>query len=158
MQFFTVTDPTGVQHKILLIPLKQSELTEVMGQCQKCIPSVTVSSLVQMGHPYVVLDFGADAWKTAIPLDEVSADGHRVGDELVVGDVLNVVLTAEPNALRISGDKVLLNVPVEAVLVFSFLYTAEIEENYMFFRMLQQPKAEKAQSNAAFSETSPPTS
>jgi hypothetical protein len=142
MRFFTVTDQSSIQHKILVIPLKQSELNEVVGQCQKCIPTITVSSIVQMGHAYVIIDFGADAWKTAVPLDEASEDGHRIGDELVVGDVLNIILTAQPNALRISGEKVYMNVPLESVLAFSFLYDAEIAENYALFRMMQQPKAE----------------
>ena len=28
----------------------------------------SVSSLIQMGHPYVIVDFGEASWKTAIPL------------------------------------------------------------------------------------------
>ncbi|MGD6850701.1 MAG: hypothetical protein ACQCN6_01420 [Candidatus Bathyarchaeia archaeon] len=125
-----------------MVPLKQDELNEVVGQCQKCIPTITVSSIMQMGHVYVIFDFGADAWKTAVPLDEKSEDGHRIGDELAVGDVLNVILTAEPNALQISGEKVYMNVPVESVLAFSFLYDAEIAESYALLKMMQQPKAE----------------
>jgi hypothetical protein len=142
MQFFTVTDQSSIQHKILVVPLKQNELNEVVGQCERCLPSITVSSLVQMGHPYVIFDFGGDAFKTAIPLDEESEDGHRIGDELTIGDVLNVILTAAPNAMRVSGEKVYMNVPLEAVLAFSFLYNAEIAENYALFKMIQQPKAE----------------
>jgi hypothetical protein len=142
MQFFTVTDQSSIQHKVLVIPLKQTELTEVIGQCEKCIPSIQVSSLVQMGHPYVIFDFGADTWKTAIPLDEESEDGHRIGDELAVGDVLNVILTSDSKALRVSGEKVYMNVPLESVLMFSFLCTADIAENYALFKMISQPKAE----------------
>lgn len=142
MQFFTVTDQSSIQHKILVIPLKQNELNEIVGQCQKCIPTIMVSSIMQMGHVYVIFDFGGDAWKTAVPLDEESEDGHRIGDELVVGDVLNVILTAEPNALRPSGEKVYMNVPLEGILAFSFLYNAEIAESYALFKMIRQPKAE----------------
>jgi hypothetical protein len=67
---------------------------------------------------------------------------HRSGDELVVGAILNVDFNAESNALRVSGEKVYMNVPVESVLAFSFLYDAEIAENYSLFRMMKQPNAE----------------
>lgn len=142
MQFFTVTDQDSVKHKILVIPLDQTELNEVVGQCEKCMPTIQVSSLIQMGHAYVIVDFGADSWKTAIPLDEESEDGHRVGDELAIGDVLTVFLVADKNAMRVSGEKVYMNVPLTGVLAFSVLYTAEMDENYAIYKMINQPKAE----------------
>jgi hypothetical protein len=142
MQFFTVTDQDSVKHKILVIPLDQTELNEVVGQCDKCMPTITVSSLIQMGHAYVIIDFGADSWKTAIPLDQESEDGHPVGDELEIGDVLTVFLVADKNAMRISGEKVYMNVPLNATIAFSVLYTAEMAENYAVYKMVQQPKAE----------------
>ncbi len=143
MQFFTVTDESSVKHKVLVVPLSQPEMNTLVGQCEKCMPSIAISSLVQMGHPYVIVDFGGGgAWKTAIALDEESEDGHRVGDELAVGDVLNVILTADAKAMRVSGEKVYMNVPLEAILAFSFLYTADIAENYALYRMYTQPKAE----------------
>lgn len=142
MQFFTVTDQDSVKHKILVIPLDQTELNEVVGQCDKCMPTITISSLIQMGHAYVIIDFGADSWKTAIPLDQESEDGHPVGDELEIGDVLTVFLVADKNAMRISGEKVYMNVPLQATIAFSVLYTAEMAENYAVYKMVQQPKAE----------------
>lgn len=142
MQFFTVTDESGVSHKVLVISLSQTEMNRLVGQCEKCLPSIAISSLVQVGHPYVIVDFGSDAWKTAIPLDQMSEDGHRIGDELSVGDVLNVILTSEPNAIRISREKAYMNVPLESILAFSFLFTAEIAENYALYKMIRQPKGE----------------
>ncbi len=142
MKFFTVTDESSVKHKVLVVPLGQSEMNELVGQCSKCMPSIHVSSLIQMGHPYVILDFGADSLKAAFALDEESEDGHRVGDELAIGDVLNVILTSDPNAMQLSGEKVYMNVPLETVLAFSFMYTADIAENYALFKMVNQPKAE----------------
>ena len=57
--------------KFLSLPLSDTEMNEVSGQCAKCMPSISISSLIQLGHPYVIVDFGgADAWKTAIALDE----------------------------------------------------------------------------------------
>ena len=106
------------------------------------MPSIAVSSIIQVGHPYVVVDFSGGTWKTAIALDEASEDGHRVGDELEVGDVLNVILTSDPKALRVSGEKVYMNAPLESVLAFSILYTADIAENYALFKMIKQPKGE----------------
>lgn len=117
-------------------------MLELVGQCEKCMPSISISSLVQIGRPYVIVDFGAGGWKTAIPLDEASEDGHKIGDELGVGDVLTVILTSESKALKVSKDKVYMNVPLESVLAFSFLYTADIAENYALFKMIKQPKAE----------------
>lgn len=143
MQFFTVTDQSSVKHKILVIPLGQKELDKLVGQCEKCMPSIFISSLVQMGHAYVIVDFGGEgSWKTAIPLDQESEDGHKVGDELAVGDVLNVILTSDAKAMRVSGDKVYMNVPLESILAFSFLYTADMVENYALFKMYTQPKGE----------------
>ena len=99
--------------------------------------------MVRAGHPYAIIDFGAGgSWKTAIPLDETSEDGHPIGDELAIGDVLTVILTSDPNAIKVSRDKVYLNVPLENVLAFSFLYTADIAENYALYKMIKQPKAE----------------
>jgi hypothetical protein len=106
------------------------------------MPTITVSSLIQMGHAYVIVDFGAAAWKTAIPLDQQSEDGHPVGDELEIGDVLTVFLVADKNAMRISGEKVYMNVPLQGVMAFSILYNAEMAENYAVYKMVQQPKAE----------------
>lgn len=143
MQFFTVTDESNVKHKVLVVSLSDKEMNEVSGQCAKCMPSISISSLVQMGHPYVIVDFGGgDAWKTAIALDETSEDGHKIGDELIVGDTLTVILTSKSRAVNVSKDKVYMNVPLEEVLAFSFLYTADMAENYALFNMYKQPKGE----------------
>jgi hypothetical protein len=142
MQFFTVIDTSSIKHKVLVVPLSQTEMTRLVGQCEKCMPSIAVSSIVQAGHPYVVVDFSGGTWKTAIALDQESEDGHKVGDELVVGDVLNVILTSEANAVTVSREKVYMNVPLESVLAFSFLYTVDIAENYALYKMINQPKGE----------------
>ena len=143
MQFFTVTDQDSVKHKVLVVPLNQTEMNQLMGQCEKCMPSISISSIVQVGHPYLIVDFGgADAWKTAIALDKESEDGHRVGDELEIGDVLTVILTSDPQALSASKERVYMNVPLESVLAFSILYTADIAENYALFKMIKLPKGE----------------
>ena len=143
MQFFTLADESKIKHKILVIPLSDTEMNEVSGQCAKCMPSISISSMIQMGHPYVVVDFGGgDAWKTAISIDEASEDGHKVGDELAVGDVLTVILTSKTRAVNVSKDKVYMSVPLEEVLAFSFLYTADMAENYALFKMFKQPKGE----------------
>jgi hypothetical protein len=68
--------------------------------------------------------------------------GHKIGNELAVGDVLTVILTSKLKAVRISKDKVYMNVPLEEVLAFSFLYTADMAENYALFNMYKQPKGE----------------
>jgi len=142
MQFFTVTDQSSVKHKVLVVPLSQKEMTQLVGQCEKCMPSIYVSSVIQIGHPYLIVNFGGDAWKTGIALDEESEDGHRIGDELELGDVLNVILTSDAKALNVSKERVYMNVPLESVLAFSVLYTADIAENYALFKMIKQPKAE----------------
>ncbi len=142
MQFFTVTDQSSVKHKVLVVPLSQTEMTQLVGQCEKCMPSISISSIVQIGHPYLVVDFSGGTWKTAIALDKESEDGHKIGDELEIGDVLNVILTSDAQALRVSKERVYMNVPLESVLAFSILYTADIAENYALFKMIKQPKAE----------------
>ena len=143
MQFLTLTDDSRTKHKVLLVPLSDTEMEEVAGKCAKCMPSISISSLVQLGHPYVIVDFsGGTAWKTAIALDEQSQDGHMIGDELALGDVLTVILTSKDNAMKISNEKVYMNVPLEDVLVFSFLYTADIAQNYAVYKMVRPQKAE----------------
>ena len=143
MQFFTLADESKIKHKILVIPLSDTEMNEVSGQCAKCMPSISISALLQLGHPYVIVDFGGgDAWKTAIALDEQSQDGHKIGDELSLGDVLTVILTTKSKAANITKEKVYMNLALEEVLVFSFLYTADMVENYSFYKMYHQSKAE----------------
>jgi hypothetical protein len=140
MIFFSATDESGIKHKILSTPLNEKELSDLTGQCEKCMPSLLFSSLIRNGHPYVVVDFGG--WKTAIPLDQESEDGHKVGDELGMGDVLTVILTSKPDAVTVSRDKIYLNVPLEQIIAFSFLYTADIAEIYALYNMYKQPKSE----------------
>ena len=143
MQFFTVIDQLSVKHKVLVVPLNQTEMAQLVGQCRKCMPSISISSIIQMGHPYIIVDFGgSDAWKTGIALDEESEDGHRIGDELEMGDILNIILTSDAKALSASKERIYMNVPLEAVLTFSIIYTADIAENYALFNMIKQPKSE----------------
>lgn len=140
MNFFTVTDEDNLKHKILVLPLSETEFNELVGKCEKCMPTLLISSLIRNGHPYVVTDF--EGWRTAIPLDEESKDGHKIGDELGIGDVLTVILTSNPDAVKVSREKAYMNVPLEQVLAFSFLYTADTAENYAFYKMYKQPKSE----------------
>lgn len=143
MQFFTVTDESNVSHKVLVVPLTGAEMNELMAQCKACMPSIYVSSMVQNGHPYVIVDFGAGgSYKTALALDEESEDGGKIGDELEVGDLLTVILTSKAKAVKVSKDKVYISVPLEEVLAFSFLFTADMAENYALFKMYKQPKGE----------------
>ena len=143
MQFFTVKDESNVKHKVLVVPLSGTEMNELTAECKECMPSISVSSMVENGHPYVIVDFGAGGlYKTAIALDEESEDGDKVGDELAVGDVLTVILTSKPKAVTISKDKVYMSVPLGEVLAFSFLYMADMAENYALFKMYKQPKGE----------------
>jgi len=142
MKFFTVTDQSNVKHKVLVVPLSQKEMNQLSGQCEKCMPSISVSSIIQIGHPYLIVSFGGDAWKTAIALDEESEDGHRIGEELELGDIMNVILTSDAKAMTVSKGRAYLNVPLESVLSFSVIYTADIAENYALFKMIKQPKGE----------------
>jgi hypothetical protein len=143
MQFLAVTDRSNIKHKVLVVPLSEAGMNELMAQCKECMPSISVSSMVQMGHPYVIVDFGhGGSYKTAIALDQESEDGDKVGDELAVGDILTVILTANDKALKVSKDKVYMNVSLEQILAFSFLYTADMAENYILFKMYKQPKGE----------------
>lgn len=143
MQLFTVTDESHAQHKILVVPLSGQEMNELMAQCKECMPSISVSTMVQRGHPYIIVDFGAGgSYKTALALDEESEDGYRIGDELELGDLLTVILTSKADAVKISRNKVYMNAPLEEVLAFSILYTAEMAENYAVFKMYKQPRSE----------------
>jgi hypothetical protein len=143
MQFFTVMDASENKHKVLVIPLSETEMNEIAGQCAKCMPSISISSIVQLGHPYVIIDFGGGgAWKTAIALDEKSEDGHKIGDELAIGDTLTVILTSKSKGVNFTKEEVIVNVPLEEILAFTFLYTADMAANYALFQMYKQPKAE----------------
>ena len=138
-----MTDESNVKHKVLVVPLSDTEINELMAQCKECMPSISVSSMVQRGHPYVIIDFGAGgSYKTALALDEESENGDKVGDELELGDLLTVILTSKTKAVKVTRDKVYMNIPLKDVLAFSFLYTAEMAENYTLFKMYKQPKGE----------------
>ncbi len=143
MQFFRVTDQSKIKHKVLAIQLSPTEMKQLLGQCEKCMPSIYVSSIIQIGHPYVVIDFSSGTWKTAIALDEKVHSDHALGDELEIGDVVNVFLTSDKQALISDGSKAYLDVPLENVLAFSFIYTADIADNYALFKMMKQPKEKK---------------
>ena len=80
-QFLTVSDQYSIKHKVPIEPLNQKERTQLVGQCEKRMPSIAVSSIIQVWQPYAVVDFSNDKWKTAIALDEESEDDHRVGDD-----------------------------------------------------------------------------
>jgi hypothetical protein len=143
MQFFTVTDESNIIHKILVVPLTGEEMNELNAQCKECMPSISVSSMVQNGHPYVIVDFGAGgSYKTALALDKESEDGDKVGDELEIGDLLTVILTTKAKSVKVTKDKVYLNIPLKDILAFSFLFTADMAENYALFKMYKQPKGE----------------
>ena len=143
MQFLTVKDESNIKHKVLVVPLSDTEMKELSSQCKECMPSISTSSMVQMGHPYIIVDFGhGGSYKTAIALDDVSEDGDKIGDELAVGDILTVILTTNKKAVKVSKDKVYMNVPLQEVLAFSFLFSADMAENYSLFKMYRQPKAE----------------
>ena len=59
-----------------------------------------------------------------------------------MGDTLTVILTSKAKAVNVSKDKVYVNVPLEEIIAFTFLYTADMAENYALFNMYQQPKGE----------------
>ena len=59
-----------------------------------------------------------------------------------MGDILNIILTSYFKATSASKEGVYINVPLEAGLAFSVIYTAEIAENYALFNMIKQPKSE----------------
>lgn len=60
--------------------------------------------------------------------------------ELDGGIVFNIILTSEPQALNASKERAYMNVPLEAVLAFNLLYTADIAETYALFKVIKQPK------------------
>jgi hypothetical protein len=138
MNFFSVTDHSGAKHNYLVIPLSEMEYTDVLGQCETCIPSIGISSLMQNGHPYVVAEFGTGGWKTAVPLD-ATCEGKRLGDLLNVQDVITVVLTKNvSDAVFASKGKVDFNAHLEDVLVFSFTCSKEMAENYSLYCSYQK--------------------
>ncbi len=130
MLFSTFIDKSNVKHNYLVIPLSDKEFSELVGLCEKCIPSISVSALIHRGHPYVVANFDGGAWKTAWSLDETARDREKLGDKLSVGDVITVILTAKPQdkVIKVLKEKVDFIAPLEEVLAFSFTYNKEIKE------------------------------
>jgi hypothetical protein len=62
--------------------------------------------------------------------------------------VLNIILIPEPQALNASKEGANMNVPLEAVLSFNVLYTADIAETYALFKVIKQPKGAYSKINA----------
>ena len=59
-----------------------------------------------------------------------------------MGDILNIILTSYSKATSASKEGVYINVPLEAGLAFSIIFTTEIAENYALFNMTKQLKGE----------------
>ncbi len=79
MQFFTVIDQLSVKHKVLVVAFSQTKMVQLIGQCRKCMPSISISSIIQLRYQYLITDFGGgDSWKTGIAFNEESEDGHRI--------------------------------------------------------------------------------
>jgi hypothetical protein len=142
LQFLTGLDEfTGTYHKYLIVPLEREQFQNVKESCEKGIPVTSGSAVIRKGHPFISIDFGASLYATAIPLDDVFGSGERLGDKLIVGDILTIVLTDQPQDKVIISSKhrFHLNVPMEDILVLPLRYTEEMNEIYSFFKTFQHP-------------------
>lgn len=133
MQLYSLTDESNLKHNFLVIQLSEKEFNELVGQCEKCIPSISISTLIHGGHPYIVVDFGSGSWKTVIPLDETLENNENLGDQLNPGDIVTVILTTNLQAVRVQNGKAEFDIPLDEILAFSFTYSKEMAENYMLY-------------------------
>jgi hypothetical protein len=138
MQFLSITDQSSLKHNFLIIPLSGDEFNELLGQCEKCIPEISVSAILHRGHPYIVADFSSGSWRTLIPLDRALENNETLGAKLNAGDVLTVILTSNPQVAKAIKEKSNFNFDLNDILAFSLTYTKSMAETYTLYRMNQE--------------------
>ena len=144
MQFIYILDDINkLMHEYLVCPIEKDEFKHLKEVFEESIPSISFSAVIRKGHPQLLVDYGS--FRSAIPLDEVFGSGEMLGDKLEDGDILTIILSDLPQdeVFVSTGDTMTLNVPLEDLIAYSFVYTEEMQEIYSFYKFVQRMKSEK---------------
>ena len=141
----------GTRHKYIVSSMEKEQFQRLKELWEKQIPVISGSVMIRRGHPIISIDFGVDFFRSAIPLDDLFESGERLGDKLVAGDILIIVLTDQPEdeVIASSKSRLHLNVPLEDILVFGLRYTEEMSEIYTFFRRVHRPDSSRSKRAAS---------
>jgi len=117
----------------LWVPLSKEEFVAVQVQFKSQIPKFSSSAMIRKGNPYIVFEYGR-----TICLSEAFGSGETLGDKLVVGDVLTVVLTdkSQDQLFVFSVSNLTVDFSLDDVIVYLFTYTNEMWQIYGFLQAL----------------------
>jgi hypothetical protein len=95
------------------------------------VPKLSCQAIIHNGNPYVVFEYGA-----SICLSEAFGSGETLGEKLVAGDIVTIILTDKPQDQLFSSSSVnlALNFNLNEVIIYPFTYTKEMEQIYDFYR------------------------
>lgn len=118
-------------HNYLVIQMGKAEFEALKARFDTQTPKLACTALIRGGHPYVVFEYGG-----TVCLSETFGSGETLGDKLVVGEVVTVVLTDKPQdqLFAISNDTLTINFNLADVIAYPFTYTKEMEHIYEFYR------------------------
>ena len=88
-------------------------------------------------------------------LDDVFYSGEWLGSKLKVGDLITIILTSVPQdeAMTITKDeKMVINVPKEKMIATTIKYSAEIDELFSFYVLLEFMQKDTTKKGNRFEE------
>ncbi len=132
MQFFRLRDEESRSWRnYLVIELGKEEFSSLKARFDTQVPKLGSWAVIRNGKPFIVSEYGG-----AICLSEAFGSGETLGDKLVVGDILTVILTDKPQnqLFASSADSLKLNFGLADVIVYPVTYTKEMEQIYDFYR------------------------
>lgn len=141
MQFFHMRDDeTKSWHNYLVVQLGTAEFDAIQTRFDSQVPKLSCWAMIKKGQPYVVFEYGG-----SICLSEAFGSGETLGDKLVVGDVITVVLTDKPQEqlFVFSEGNLSLNFSLDEVIVHPFTYNKEMEVTYDFYTHYKEVKENK---------------
>jgi hypothetical protein len=132
MQFFRLRDDESRNWRNhLIVQLGKEEFNALKTRFDTQVPKLTCQAIIRNGNPYVVFEYGG-----SICLSEAFGSGETLGEKLVAGDIVTIILTdKQPNQLfSSSGEGLALNFGLDQVIIYPFTYTKEMEQIYDFYR------------------------
>jgi hypothetical protein len=141
MQFFHMRDDeTKSWHYYLVVPIGKAEFDALRTRFDSQVPKFSCWAMIKKGRPFVVFDYGG-----SICFSEAFGSGETLGDKLVAGDILTVILTDKPQdqLFLFSEGRLALNFNLDEVIVYPVTYTKEMEEIYEFYKHYLKVKENK---------------
>ena len=78
-------------HNYLIIQFGKEEFSALKARFDTQVPKLSCQAIIRNGNPYVVFEYGG-----AICLSEAFGSGETLGEKLVAGDIVTIILTDKP--------------------------------------------------------------